>query len=40
LLGPGNIHVAHTSEERVAKKELLAAREIYQQMAKKLLALT
>src|SRR5438270_1147740 len=22
LLGPGNIHVAHTSEERVAKKEL------------------
>jgi acetylornithine deacetylase len=40
LLGPGNIHVAHTSEERVAKKELLAANGIYQQMVKKLLALT
>jgi acetylornithine deacetylase len=40
LLGPGNIHVAHTSEERVAKKELLAAVGIYQQMVKKLLALT
>jgi acetylornithine deacetylase len=40
LLGPGNIHVAHTSEERVAKKELLAATGIYQQMVKKLLALT
>lgn len=38
LLGPGNIHVAHTSEERVAKKELLAATRIYQQMVKKLLA--
>jgi acetylornithine deacetylase len=38
LLGPGNIHVAHTSEERVAKKELLAATGIYQQMVKKLLA--
>ena len=40
LLGPGNIHVAHTNEERVAKKELLAAAGIYQQMVKKLLALT
>lgn len=39
LLGPGNIHVAHTSEERVHKKELLAAGRIYQQMVKKLLAL-
>jgi acetylornithine deacetylase len=39
LLGPGNIHVAHTSEERVAKKELLQASSIYQQMVKKLLAL-
>ena len=36
LLGPGNIHVAHTSEERVAKKELLAATDIYQQMVRKL----
>jgi acetylornithine deacetylase len=40
LLGPGNIHVAHTSEERVSKKELLAACGIYQQIVKKLLALT
>jgi len=40
LLGPGNIHVAHTSEERVPKKELLAASAIYQQMVKRLLALT
>ena len=38
LLGPGNIHVAHTSEERVPKKELLAASGIYQQMVKTLLA--
>jgi len=36
LLGPGNIHVAHTSEERVAKKELVAATDIYQQMVRKL----
>ncbi len=40
LLGPGNIHVAHTSEERVSKKELLSASSIYQQMVKKLLAVT
>jgi acetylornithine deacetylase len=39
LLGPGSIHVAHTSEERVPKKELIAARGIYQQMAKTLLAI-
>ena len=39
LLGPGNIHLAHTSEERVPKRELLAASGIYQQMVKKLLAL-
>jgi len=38
LLGPGNIHLAHTSEERIPKKELLAASGIYQQMVKKLLA--
>ncbi len=37
LLGPGNIHVAHTSEERVAKKELVAASGIYEEMVKKLL---
>ena len=32
LLGPGTIHVAHTLEERVPKKELLEAVEIYQRM--------
>lgn len=29
LLGPGNIHVAHTSEERVAKRDLLEAVDLY-----------
>jgi acetylornithine deacetylase len=38
LLGPGNIHLAHTSEERVPKKELQAAGEIYQQVVRKLVA--
>ena len=37
LLGPGTIHVAHTSEERVPKRELVAAVEIYQQIARRLL---
>lgn len=37
LLGPGTIHVAHTSEERVPKAQLLEAVEIYQHMAKRLL---
>ena len=36
LLGPGTIHVAHTLEERVPKKELLEAVEIYQQLVVKL----
>jgi acetylornithine deacetylase len=39
VLGPGNIHVAHTSEERVLKRELVAASEIYQRMVKQLLAM-
>jgi len=38
LLGPGSIHVAHTSEERIAKKELVDAVEIYATVVKKLLA--
>ena len=38
LLGPGNIHVAHTSEERVAKRELAEAAQIYQRMVRHLLA--
>ncbi len=38
LLGPGSIHVAHTSEERIAKKDLADAVEIYATVVKKLLA--
>lgn len=37
LLGPGSIHVAHTAEERIPKKELLEAIEIYRRMSKELL---
>lgn len=37
LLGPGTIHVAHTSEERVPKKQLEQAVQIYQQMVRQLL---
>jgi acetylornithine deacetylase len=39
LIGPGSIHVAHTSEERIAKKELLDAAEIYARMTTQLLAM-
>lgn len=38
LLGPGSIHVAHTPHERLAKKELLEAVELYIQVAKQLLS--
>jgi acetylornithine deacetylase len=38
LFGPGSIHVAHTTGEFIAKKELLDAAEIYYRMAKKLIA--
>lgn len=38
LYGPGSIHVAHTSEERISKKEILRAIETYQNIARKLLA--
>jgi acetylornithine deacetylase len=38
LLGPGSIHVAHTPRERIAKKELLEAVELYIKVAKELLA--
>jgi len=38
VLGPGSILVAHTLEERVAKKQLLEATEIYERMVKQLLA--
>ncbi len=38
LLGPGSIHVAHTPQERLAKRELLEAVELYIKVAKQLLA--
>ncbi len=37
LFGPGSIHVAHTDEERVPKRELHAAIEIYKKLARQLL---
>lgn len=37
LLGPGSIHVAHTPDERLAKKELLEAVELYGKVARQLL---
>ena len=38
LLGPGSIHVAHTPQEKLSKKELLEAVELYIKVAKQLLA--
>jgi acetylornithine deacetylase len=38
LLGPGTIHVAHTSEERVEKPQLAAAPGLYKTLVKRLLA--
>jgi acetylornithine deacetylase len=38
LLGPGSIHVAHTPFERLAKKELLEAVDLYIKVGKQLLA--
>jgi acetylornithine deacetylase len=37
LIGPGSIHLAHTAEERIAKKELSEAVEIYAHMTTQLL---
>lgn len=37
LLGPGSIHTAHTPDEKLAKKELLEAVDLYVQVARKLL---
>jgi len=37
LLGPGSIHVAHTPFEKLAKKELLEAVELYIRVGKQLL---
>ena len=38
LLGPGSIHVAHTPGEKLAKKELLEAVELYVRVVKQLLS--
>jgi acetylornithine deacetylase len=38
LIGPGSIHVAHTAEERIAKRELREAVPLYANMVKRLLA--
>jgi acetylornithine deacetylase len=37
LLGPGSIHVAHTLEEHVPKRQLAEAVEVYQRMVSQLL---
>src|SRR4051794_8299782 len=37
LLGPGSIHVAHTPHEKLAKRELFEAVELYIKVAKQLL---
>lgn len=37
LIGPGTIHVAHTSEERISKQQLLEAVDIYQHLVRNLL---
>jgi acetylornithine deacetylase len=36
LLGPGSIHVAHTPEEKIAKRELLDCVELYVKLANQL----
>jgi acetylornithine deacetylase len=36
LLGPGTIHVAHTPDEKIAKKELLEAVDLYYNLAESL----
>lgn len=38
LLGPGSIHVAHTRQEKLAKRELAAAIDLYTEVASRLLA--
>ncbi|MGA2184131.1 MAG: M20/M25/M40 family metallo-hydrolase [Bryobacteraceae bacterium] len=37
LIGPGSIHVAHTAEERVSKRQLAEAVEVYKRMVQQLL---
>ena len=36
LLGPGSIHVAHTAEERIPKREITEAIQIYKRMVRQL----
>jgi len=38
LLGPGSIHVAHTPDERISKKEMLAAIDLYFDLATSLVS--
>lgn len=38
LLGPGSIHVAHTPDEKIAKKELLEAVDLYFNLASSLVS--
>ncbi|MGH9679432.1 MAG: M20/M25/M40 family metallo-hydrolase [Candidatus Acidiferrales bacterium] len=38
LFGPGSIHVAHTLQEKISKRELLGAVDAYAQMTRMLLA--
>jgi acetylornithine deacetylase len=38
LIGPGSIHVAHTPDEKISKRELADAIEIYSSIVKRLLA--
>jgi acetylornithine deacetylase len=38
LLGPGSIHVAHTPDEKLAKRELFEAIDLYTDVASKLVA--
>ena len=37
LIGPGSIHVAHTTEERIPKAQILEAIQIYKRMVQQLL---
>lgn len=37
LIGPGSIHLAHTAEERIPKREITEAVELYQQLVRRLL---
>lgn len=38
LVGPGSIHAAHTADERISKKQLTEAVELYASLVKRLLA--